>query len=191
MRSWKTAVLLATVALAARAPARADKPESGDEKPPHHEHHGDLTDEQHAKIKEIFAASRATMKARGEEMRVAVEKLRWQVDAKASDKDLEATLDAIDKARAALRDEREKTEKKIAAVLTPQQRAGFFLHMQGGHALPGFGPETRGDGPESEGMGRRGPPDGKHWGGRDRADSGDEDKKDDDGPGDDDGGGPP
>jgi Spy/CpxP family protein refolding chaperone len=191
MKGWKKAVLLGALALAARTPARAGGPEDDGGGPPRAERKGDLTDEQRAKVKAVFAEGRKARKALDESVRVAVEKLRWQVDAKAGSKEFAATLAEIDKARAAQRDQREKTEQKLAQIFTPEQRARWVLH----------GPEGRGrgfgGGERPEGFERRGPPGEQRWGRGERGERGDEERMgadgpdDDGGPGDAGGDGPP
>lgn len=86
-----------------------------------------LTDEQAAKLKDARTAEKEALKPLRRELRDALAKLSDQVEDKASDKDIQASLDRVDRARKALRDEQEKTRAKNAALLTPTQRAKMAL----------------------------------------------------------------
>lgn len=59
----------------------------------------------------------------------SLEKLRWQVDAEAGDKEIAATLEQVEKARDALRKQRESVKAEIDGLLTPEQRARMLLAL--------------------------------------------------------------
>ncbi len=110
---------------------------------PGHEHHmGDkedghkdwkeklgLTDEQSKKMEAIHTAQKAEMEPLHEKMRVLKEKLRWQVDAKATDKELKATLDELNASFTSVQSAEQKYRKQSEDVLTPSQQAKSFLFM--------------------------------------------------------------
>jgi|GEM_PF-2240155 len=177
MRAWKSALLLGALVFAVRPAIGADKP--SDEGGP-----GDrqdapeqggrssvdarlgLSEEQVTKLKAIADEQGKQAEPLREALKVAVEKLRWQLDSKADPKDLAATLDEIDKDRHELENLHDKAEKKIAGLLTPPQRAMRFLLENGNRAMRGDeGGFGRGRRPGREardgsaGPDRGGPPD--------------------------------
>lgn len=89
-----------------------------------------ISDEQAAKLK---AARRATRDATGmarTELKAAMRKLKDQLEDKASEKELAATLERIAAARKAQRAEAEKFEAGLGAILTPIQRAKMLVAMK-------------------------------------------------------------
>ncbi len=88
-----------------------------------------LTDEEAGKLKEAFKAEREAAKPLRRGLRDALTKLHDQVQDKASDKDLQASLDRVDQAREALRAEHEKFRKKVAGMIPVEKRAKIALMM--------------------------------------------------------------
>jgi Spy/CpxP family protein refolding chaperone len=88
-----------------------------------------LSDDQAAKLKEAFKAQRETAKPLIDKLRLAQDQLRERVDSKASDKEVQAALDAVSSARATVRAQREKFQSSLASILTPTQRARMELAM--------------------------------------------------------------
>lgn len=138
-----------------------------------------LSDDQAAKLKDAFEAHKKAVKPLRRDLKVSLEKLRWQVDAKADAKDLAATLDQIKSSRAALREAHEKLASRLSGILTPEQRArmalwrfdmmkrrrGMVFMRRGGPGMPPpppgmdgrrFGPPTGPDraGPDDDGHDR-------------------------------------
>lgn len=82
-----------------------------------------LSDEQQDKLKSLRRAHRdASSELRGK-LKAAMRRLGDQLEDKATEKELAATLDSIASSRKALGQQREKFEKELSAVLTPTQRA--------------------------------------------------------------------
>jgi Spy/CpxP family protein refolding chaperone len=189
MRGWKSALLLGALAFAARPALGADKPSdekvSGDRQDARNpggrslvDARLGLSDEQAAKMRTVTDEQSKDAEPLRDALKVAVEKLRWQFDAKADPKDLSATLAEIDDDRRALEDLHEKSEKKIAGLLTPAQRAKRFLLETGNRPMRGDeGGFGRGRRPGREGRDgpggpdRSGPPD-ERGGGDGPADKG-------------------
>lgn len=86
-----------------------------------------LTDAEADTVKSVFEESRKDSEPLRKDLKVALEKLRWQVDAKAGSKDLAATLEQLDKSRKALADQREKTIAKLKAALPVEAQAKLAL----------------------------------------------------------------
>lgn len=135
-----------------------------------------LSDADAAKVKSAFEEQRKTVEPLHRELKVGLEKLRWQVDAKADPKDLEATLSQLDKTRKALFEQHEKLIEKLRGSLSVEAQAKLALfkaeRMHRMHAMHGMmmrfhrgwgGPEGRGP----EGM-RESGHEGKDHGGPDR-----------------------
>jgi Spy/CpxP family protein refolding chaperone len=121
-----------------------------------------LSKEQEAKLKQAHEDEAAALKPLRRELRDSLAKLHDQLEDKASDKDLQASLDRVEKARKALRDEREKAREKTATILTVQQRARIALmmgeHGMGEHGMGRWGGKGGGHG-DHKGGGR-----GEHGG---------------------------
>lgn len=108
-----------------------------------------LSDEQEAKLKGLRRAHREASESAKSELKAAMRRLGDQLEDKASEKELSATLDKIKSGRRALRDAQDKFEADSAAVLTPTQRAKMVVAM--GHRMKGgrghgFGRGGRGHG---------------------------------------------
>ncbi len=82
-----------------------------------------LTKDQHQKMKDAFTVERETIKPLRRELRDAINKLKDQVEDKASDSDLQASMERVSKAEETLRAERQRLRAKINAILTTGQRA--------------------------------------------------------------------
>lgn len=86
-----------------------------------------LSDAEAAKVKSVFEESRRASEPLRRDLKVALEKLRWQVDAKAGSKELASTLDQLDKSRKALAEQREKTIAELKASLPVEAQAKLAL----------------------------------------------------------------
>lgn len=89
-----------------------------------------ITEEQGAKLKAARRARRDAAAASRTELKAAMNKLSDQIEDKASDKELTATLDRIVALRKARRAEAEKFEAGVSAILTPAQRAKMLVAMK-------------------------------------------------------------
>lgn len=121
-----------------------------------------LTAEQEAKLKDVRKAHLEAMKPLGRKMKDGVKKLEDQLKAKASDAELQATLDSLKAARKEMSAEQERFHESLASFLTPAQQAKMVVWM--GHKMH--------ERMEHRGGPRRGP----RMGGKD-----DGDEKEDDG----------
>lgn len=92
-----------------------------------------ISDEQAAKLKAAHRTRRDASEAARTELKAAMRKLKDQLEDKASDKDLAATLERIAAARKAQRAEMEKFEAGLSSILTPTQRAKMLVAMKGRH----------------------------------------------------------
>lgn len=92
-----------------------------------------LTDEQADGLEDAMKAHHEAMKPLHRKLRDSMRKLEDQVEDGASDKDVAATLSAMDDARKALDAEREKLEAVFAKTLKPTQRAKMRLAL--GHRM--------------------------------------------------------
>ncbi len=94
-----------------------------------------LSDDQAAKLKATFQAHREAVRVAHDHARMVRAKLREQVDSKAPDADIKATLEHLRADQRALLDSQEEFEGKLASFLTPTQRAklllGFMEHRRG------------------------------------------------------------
>lgn len=152
--SMTTAAGLLAGALILPAVLRAE--EKKGEKPEAREH-GDraakmreklgVSEEQEAKLKTLRRSHREAEEDGRAEMKKIIRKLENQLEDKASEKDLSATLDALKAQHKKLAAEREQFMEAMAQVLTPIQRAKMAVamsrHMGGGmrgHGKMGGGP---------------------------------------------------
>ena len=103
-----------------------------------------LTDEQAAKLKDLFKAQREETKPLRDHLRIDIDNLRLQVDSNASKSELAATLDKLSGEKKALRTAQEKFQQKLRGVLDPKQQAQMVLSMGGGRR-GGFGRPGNGD----------------------------------------------
>lgn len=121
-----------------------------------------LSDDQAAKLKDAFKAHGDAMKPLGKQMKELLEKLHKQVEDKASDGDLKATLDALKASRKSMADAQESFHATLAGFLTPTQQAKFVLgaaaqmrHRMGGRGgrggRGGHGDRMRGHGDDDKG----------------------------------------
>jgi Spy/CpxP family protein refolding chaperone len=69
------------------------------------------------------------MKSLFEKKKAAMDKLRGQIEAKASDSDVQATLDSIKGIRSEMKAEQEKFQSAMAGILSPTQQAKMILAM--------------------------------------------------------------
>ncbi len=178
-----TRFLLAAVAAALLVPgtgalsarAQDDGPDAGEQAGPPPEMGGrmaakmkeklGLSDDQAAKLKDAMKAHGEAMKPIGKQLKELMEKLHSQVEDKASDGDLKATLDALRNARKSMMDEQEKFHATVAGVLTPTQQAKFVLgaahemraRMGGRGGRGGRGERMRGRGGDDKGGDHDGP----------------------------------
>jgi len=94
-----------------------------------------LTDEQAAKMKDIWKSQQETMKSLRDQERVDMALLRQKVDAKASDSEIRTVLDKLSADRKAIQEAQESMTKKMKSILTPTQQAKMLLgvahHMEG------------------------------------------------------------
>jgi Spy/CpxP family protein refolding chaperone len=123
--------LLAAGPLSGRARAEEDEKDGGHKGRAEHmlKDRLGLTDDQAAKVKAAHEALQAAMKPLREKAKESRRKLEEQVRGLASDKDIQATLDALDANRKAMQAEREKAESSMASALKPYQRAKMRLMM--------------------------------------------------------------
>ncbi len=110
--------------------------------------HFGLSDEQAAKFKDAVKAHQDALKSLREQMRDGMKKLAGQVKDKADDKEIAASLDALESGRKDIEEENHKFSAATAAFLTPTQRAKMLIGMM---RRQGMGARQR------PGAGRRGP----------------------------------
>lgn len=119
-----------------------------------------LSEEQGAKLKAAHRAKRDAFASAMAEIGAATRKLQDQVEDKASEKDLTATLDKIAAVRKSMRADEDKFEASLSSILTPTQRAKMLLAMKahmGGGMHGGMRGGMHGD---MRGHGPKGGPDG-------------------------------
>ncbi|MFA6093137.1 MAG: periplasmic heavy metal sensor [Elusimicrobiota bacterium] len=162
MRSMLLAVFAAALAGAAFVPAvRAqEKKGPGPEQagrmrdPGKHWEKMGLSKEQSEKLKAAHKAQQEAVKPLQRELRDAMQKLGDQVEDKADEKALQASLDNIDRIQKALEAQHEKFQAELASFLPASARAKMMLHMHKGMMMGGMkgGPGMRGKGhPGGEG----------------------------------------
>lgn len=101
--------------------------------------HLELTDDQAAKLKEAMEAHHKAMQPLWQKAKDAMKKLHEQVKAKASDSDIQATLDTLKDAHKDVAAEEEKFHDSLG-FLTATQRAKMMLgamHMRREHMMRG------------------------------------------------------
>lgn len=145
-------VLLLPAALSAQG-GPDGKPGAGDKKESFKERMKekfDITDEQEGKLKAAKRARRDADAAIHADIQAAMRKLSDQIEDKASEKDLSATLDKIVAARKSMRAEEDKFEAALTSILTPTQRAKMLVAMKGRMGKHGgkMGPGKMGEKPE-------------------------------------------
>lgn len=88
-----------------------------------------LTDDQAAKFKDARKAHGEATKPLHRKMRDGIAKLGDQLQDKASDGDIKATLDSLKSVRQAMSAEEEKFHDSLASFLTPTQQAKLVMGM--------------------------------------------------------------
>jgi Spy/CpxP family protein refolding chaperone len=116
----------------------------------------EITEEQEAKLKTARRAKRDASAAIMADLGAATRKLQDQIEDKASDSELSATLDKISAIRKAERAEEDKFEAALKSILTPAQRARMALAMKARGGMGG-----RMGGGQRGGMHKRGGGHGK------------------------------
>lgn len=129
-----------------------------------------LSEDQAAKLKAAHRAKRDAAAASMAELGALTSKLHDQLEDKAAEKDLAATLDKIVAARKSMRADEEKFEASMSSILTVTQRAQMLVAMKG---------RERGMHGGKKGPGMRGGPKDGGWHG-DKKGGKDEEKGDDD-----------
>ena len=153
-----------------------------------------LSEEAAAKVQAAMKAHREAAEPLHKELKSAMRRLRDELEDKAPDAEIQATLDKLEKTHKAMQAEGEKMKASLSAVLTPTQKAKMLMGMMarmhaGGPGGPGgwmghhggrggegggLRRHRRGDDEDDEdGPGRR-PRGGHHH--EDADDDGDEDK---------------
>jgi Spy/CpxP family protein refolding chaperone len=89
-----------------------------------------LTDEQATQLKTHMDAHHAAVKPLRDQRRQSLEKLKTQVQSKASDTEIQATLDQLKTTQQSLQAEWAKMADGTATFLTPTQRAKMLLMQQ-------------------------------------------------------------
>lgn len=96
-----------------------------------------ISEEQEAKLKAARRARRDGDAAAQEQIGAAMRKLQDQLEDKAPEGDISATLDRIVAARKTMRSEEDKFEASLTSILTPTQRAKMLLAMKAHGGMPG------------------------------------------------------
>lgn len=99
-----------------------------------------ITEEQEAKLKAARRARRDGDAAAHEQAAAAMRKLEDQLEDKAPESDISATLDKILAARKTMRSEEDKFEAALASILSPTQRAKMLLAMKAHGGMHGGKP---------------------------------------------------
>lgn len=89
-----------------------------------------ITEDQAVQLKAARRARRDAAVAAKAEMGAAMRKLADQIEDKASEKEIAATLDKLSALRKAQRAEAEKFEAGLSSILTPTQRAKMLVAMK-------------------------------------------------------------
>jgi Spy/CpxP family protein refolding chaperone len=90
-----------------------------------------LSDDQVSKLNDAQKSNLETLKPLHQNVQNDMKKLQEQVDSKASDSDIQSTLDDIQKNRKDMTSQMEKHHDEVTSILNPTQRAKFMLEMQG------------------------------------------------------------
>lgn len=90
-----------------------------------------LSEDQVKKLEAAKKARQEASKPLHEEIKKNMEKLRDQLKNKAGDKEIQVTLDQLEKSRAAMEAVNEKFKSETASFLTPTQRAQMLVGMMG------------------------------------------------------------
>jgi Spy/CpxP family protein refolding chaperone len=113
-----------------------------------------LTDDQSAKLKDLFKSRREESGPLRDRMKVEIDTLRLDVDSNASEGELKAVLDKLSADKKSMQASQERFKDKLQAILTPKQQAQMLLAMGGRHKGAGFGRHSMGNrGPGAMGHG--------------------------------------
>lgn len=120
--------------------AYTENKEGGVKKMPHHEMTAEqwkeklgITDEQAEKLKAAKNAKHEALKPLWEQSIESLKELRSHVENKASDEQIQVTLDKLTGVHKAIQTENEKFKSDTASFLTPTQRAKLLLVMAHKH----------------------------------------------------------
>ena len=150
MKRWITTSLIVLTCIAgglslnllrAEPPAKpgAEKAEKGhDRMLAHMKEKLDLTDAQFEKVKAAFESHKATAKPLRRALRDGVTKLKDQLEDKAGEDQLKATLDQVEKSRKDLRAEMDRFHDSLKGVLSVTQQAKAAVAMA--EMMKGHGP---------------------------------------------------
>jgi Spy/CpxP family protein refolding chaperone len=101
-----------------------------------------ISEDQEAKLNTERRAKRDASEAAITDLKASVRKLQDQLEDKAAEKDLTATLDKISASHKALRASEDAFEASLSSILTPTQRAKMAVamaaHMGAMHGRPGM-----------------------------------------------------
>jgi Spy/CpxP family protein refolding chaperone len=86
-----------------------------------------LSDEQAKKLEAAWKEHREAVEPLREQLHKTLRKVHGVLEIEASDKDIQAALDQVEKARGALRAENERLKKTMETVLTATQRAKMMV----------------------------------------------------------------
>jgi Spy/CpxP family protein refolding chaperone len=137
-QKWLIAMLLGTLAAAPLGRLAADEEgpggSGGQEEPGEFHHHGDhkrdqlqLTDEQKTKLQAVRDAQKKALQPLRRKQRDLVFKLKDQLDDKAGDSDIKATLAALKSTHDAIHDQMKRFIEQRQEILTPTQQARMLL----------------------------------------------------------------
>jgi Spy/CpxP family protein refolding chaperone len=124
---------LLAVPLAATETPSADKSDKAMAEQGHHRAAGfmkkklGLSDEQAKKLETSWQERRKAVKPLMEQLRTALKKVHGELEIGASDKDIQAALDQVEKTRGAIRAAAEQSKKTMDSILTPTQRAKMLV----------------------------------------------------------------
>lgn len=88
-----------------------------------------LTDDQVSKVQEARKARNDAVKPLREQLKADLEKLRSQVEGKASDAEIQGTLERMKEARKGIEAAAERFRASMEATLNPTQRAKMLLGL--------------------------------------------------------------
>jgi Spy/CpxP family protein refolding chaperone len=86
-----------------------------------------LSADQTTKMKSVMDAQKTALKPLWDKQKDLMKKLKGQVDAKAGDSDIQATLSEIKSTHETMRTQMEQFQDQKAAILTPTQQAQMLL----------------------------------------------------------------
>jgi Spy/CpxP family protein refolding chaperone len=89
-----------------------------------------LSDDQVSKLNDSQKSNLETLKPLHQNVQNDMTKLQQQVSSKASDSDIQSTLDDIQKNRKDMTSQMDKHHDEVNSILNPTQRAKFMLEMQ-------------------------------------------------------------